>query len=38
VQFQGNPGSPFTPGGQLTGLALRADANGLFTSIPTIEP
>jgi hypothetical protein len=38
VQFQGNPGSPFAPGGPLTGLALKADANGLFTSIPTIVP
>jgi hypothetical protein len=38
VQFQGNPGSPFTPGGQLTGLGLRAEANGLFTSIQTIVP
>ena len=38
VQFQGNPGSPFTPAGQLTGLGLRAEANGLFTSIETIVP
>jgi hypothetical protein len=38
VQFQGNPASPFSPAGQLTGLGLRADPNGLFTSIPTIVP
>jgi hypothetical protein len=38
VQFQGNPGSPFAPGGQLTGLALKAGADGLVTSLPTIEP
>jgi hypothetical protein len=38
VQFQGNPGSAFSPGGQLTGLGLRAEANGLFTSIQTIVP
>jgi hypothetical protein len=38
VQFQGNPGTPFAPGGQLTGLGLRAEANGLFTSIQTIVP
>jgi sugar lactone lactonase YvrE len=38
VQFQGSPGSPFTPVGALTGLGLKADPNGLFTSIPTIVP
>jgi hypothetical protein len=38
VQFQGNPGSAFSPAGQLTGLGLRTDPNGLFTSIPTIVP
>ena len=38
VQFQGNPGSASVPAGQLTGLGLRAEASGLFTSIPTIVP
>ena len=38
VQFQGNPGTASTPAGQLTGLGLRADPDGLFTSIPTIVP
>jgi hypothetical protein len=38
VQFQGNPGSPFAPAGQVTGLGLRAEASGLFTSLPTIVP
>jgi hypothetical protein len=38
VQFQGNPGTPFTAAGQLTGLGLRAEASGLFTSIPTLVP
>jgi hypothetical protein len=38
VQFVGNPGTAQVPAGQLTGLGLRADTNGLFTSIPTIVP
>ena len=38
VQFQGNPGTAQIPAGQLTGLGLRAEANGLFTSTPTIVP
>jgi len=38
VQFQGNPGSPFTPSGALAGLGLKTDPNGLFTSIPVIVP
>jgi hypothetical protein len=38
VQFQSNASSPFTPAGNLTGIGLRADPNGLFTSIPTIVP
>jgi hypothetical protein len=38
VQFRGNPGTPFVPAGALTGLGLKTDPNGLFTSIPTIVP
>jgi hypothetical protein len=38
VQFVGNPGSPFTLAGMLTGLGLKTDPNGLFTSLPTIVP
>jgi len=38
VQFQGNPGSAFTSAGQLTGLGLRTEPSGLFTSIPAIVP
>jgi hypothetical protein len=38
VQFQGNPGTASVPAGQLTGLGLHTDPNGLFTSIPTIVP
>jgi hypothetical protein len=38
VQFQGNPATPSAAAGQLTGLGLRAEASGLFTSIPTIVP
>jgi hypothetical protein len=38
VQFVGNPGTAQVPAGQLTGLGLRADTSGLFTSIPTIVP
>jgi len=38
VQFQGNPGTPFTSAGALTGLGLKTDPNGLFTATPTIIP
>ena len=38
VQFAGNPGTASVPAGQVTGLGLRTEANGLFTSIPTIVP
>lgn len=38
VQFVGNPGTALVPAGQVTGLGLRAEANGLFTSVPTIAP
>jgi len=38
VQFQGNPGTAQVPAGQLTGLGLKADPNGLVTSLPTIVP
>jgi hypothetical protein len=38
VQFAGNPGTAFAAGGQMTGLGLRAEASGLFTSVPTIVP
>jgi hypothetical protein len=38
VQFQGNPGSASVPAGPLTGLGLKTDPNGLYTSIPTMLP
>jgi hypothetical protein len=38
VQFVGNPATNQLPAGQLSGLGLRADSTGLFTTIQTIVP
>jgi hypothetical protein len=38
IQFQSYPSSPLAPAAALTGLGLKTDPNGLFTSIPTIVP
>jgi hypothetical protein len=38
IQFVGNPASSLATAGQLTGLGLRTDGTGLFTTIQTIVP